>query len=804
MKSKILASILCLVAFASFAQQTIKGKVVDKESKFPLPGVTVVVTSVDPVIGGVTDINGDFKLKNVPIGRQTVQISYIGYTQQNLTVIVNSGKEVILNVDIEESAEVLEAVEIVAGESHEVNNEMAVVSSRVFSVEETERYAGSRGDPARMASNFAGVGGADDSRNDIVIRGNSPLGVVYRVEGVDIPNPNHFAISGSTGGPTSMLNNKLLANSDFFTGAFPAEYGNSTSGVFDLKLRAGNNEKREFTGQFGVLGAELMAEGPFKKGKSASYLIMYKYSTLGMFQAAGIDVGTNALPKYQDLSFKMNFPFKKGGNLALWGIGGNSSIDIVISGQKDTSEVDLYGQNDRDQYFRTGMGIVGATYMKPLNETAYIKSTLSVSYERQTTQHDIIERHVDTIATNEIADGDFVLDSVYEKYMGFQFNTAKFSNSTFVNKKYGKKNVLKIGCNADFYIVNLNDSVLANDTVPGVYRTRWQANESFALIQPYIQWKHKFSDKLVLTAGLHNQFFTLSNSMSIAEPRAGIKWTMNDKNSLSFGLGRHSQTLPTYTYFYQLQGNTEAHNTNMDFIRSNHAVLSYSRKISKNVSAKVETYYQQLSNIPVEVNPSAFSLINQGSGFGRFFPDTLENKGTGYNYGVEFTLEKYYSSNWHMLLTGAVYNSRYKGSDGIERNTDFNGGYALNVLGGREFKFNEKSSLSLGAKVTFAGGKRYGTVNDSASLAEKEVIYLDEGYNELQFKDYFRADFKLSYKHNAKKVTHEFSVDLVNLLGTQNLLSLTYAPVPGDPSADPIRKNYQLGFLPIFYYKIDF
>jgi hypothetical protein len=798
MKNKILVSVLCLFSIASFAQQTIKGKIVDKESQFPLPGVTVMVTTVDPVIGAVTDIDGNYRLKNVPIGRHSVRVSYIGYAQQELVTVVTSGKEVILNISIEESTEMLAAVQIVAGSDHKVNNDMALVSARVFSVEETERYAGSRGDPARMVSNFAGVGGADDSRNDIVIRGNSPLGVVYRVEGVDIPNPNHFAISGSSGGPTSMLNNKLMANSDFFTGAFPAEYGNSTSGVFDLKLRAGNNEKREWTAQFGVLGAELMAEGPFKKGKSASYLLMYKYSTLGMFQAAGIDVGTNALPHYQDLSFKMNFPLKRGGNLALWGIGGNSGIDILISDQKDTSEIDLYGQNDRDQYFSSGMAIGGLTYTKPLNEKTFIKTTLSGSYERQSTKHDLIYRHVDA------ANGEFIQDSILANYMGYQFNTTKYTSSTYLNKKFGKKNVLKIGYNADYYTADLSDSITENDTVPGVYRTRWNSNESFVLIQSYIQWKHKFSDDFIFTAGLHNQSFTLSNSHSWAQPRAGLKWTMNDKNSLSLGVGRHSQTLPIYTYFYQLEGNTEAHNKGMDYMKSNHAVLGYSRKISKNLSAKVETYYQDLSNIPVEIKPSSFSLINQGSGFSRFFPDSLENSGTGYNYGIEFTLEKYYSSNWHMLLTGAVYNSRYEGSDEVDRNTSFNGGYAVNILGGREFKLNEKSTLSLGAKVTLAGGKRYGKVNDSASIAQQEIIYLDDGYNEQQFADYFRADFKLSYKYNAKKVTHEFSLDIVNLLGTKNLLNLTYAPVPGDPDAGAIRKNYQLGFLPIFYYRLDF
>ncbi len=246
------------------------------------------------------------------------------------------------------------------------------------------------------------------------------------------------------------------------------------------------------------------------------------------------------------------------------------------------------------------------------------------------------------------------------------------------------------------------------------------------------------------------------------------------------------------------------HNKNMDFTKSNHAVLGYTRKISKNLSTKVEAYYQTVSNVPVEVNPSAFSLMNQGSGFSRLFADSLTNGGTGENYGVEFTLEKYYNKNWHMLLTGAVYNSKYKGSDGIERNTDFNGQYAVNVLGGREFKINERKTLSIGGKVTMAGGKRYGLVDTTASNAQRELIYLDQDYNEFQFADYFRADLKVSFKHNAKKVTHEFALDLVNLLGTQNILSLTYAPIPGDANANPIRKNYQLGFLPIFYYKLDF
>jgi hypothetical protein len=279
MKINLLTSFLVVLFTVAFSQkhfsqqtQTVRGTIVDNESKFPLPGVNVMVITDSTIrLGAATNANGQFKIEGVPLGRQQIKISFIGYNTQVVTVQVTSGKEVIVNVEIEESSEMMQEFKVVANENKEVNNEMATVSAQQFSVEETERYAGSRGDPARMASNFAGVQGTDDSRNDIVIRGNSPLGVVYRIEGVDIPNPSHFAITGSSGGPTSMLNNKLLANSDFFTSAFPAEYGNSTSGIFDLKLRSGNNQNYEFQAQFGVLGAELLAEGPFKKGKNASF-----------------------------------------------------------------------------------------------------------------------------------------------------------------------------------------------------------------------------------------------------------------------------------------------------------------------------------------------------------------------------------------------------------------------------------------------------------------------------------------------------------------------------------------------------
>jgi hypothetical protein len=508
--------LLTFISLSNWSQttQTVRGVVMDSESKFPLPGVNVILISDTTIrLGAATSTNGQFKIEGVPLGRQQFKVSFIGYNTQVLTVQVTSGKEVVLTIEIEESSELMQEFKVVANENKEVSNEMAVVSAQQFSVEETERYAGSRGDPARMASNFAGVQGTDDSRNDIVIRGNSPLGVVYRIEGVDIPNPSHFAITGSSGGPTSMLNNKLLANSDFFTSAFPAEYGNSTAGIFDLKLRSGNNQKREQQVQFGVLGAELLAEGPFKKGKNASYLFIYRYSTLKMFQAAGIDIGTTATPQYQDLSFKMNFPLKDGSNISVWGIGGNSKIDIMVSTQKDTSIVDLYGENDRDQYFRTSMAVGGVTYTKTINEKMYFKSTVSGARDRQESVHNLVGRRIEN--------GEFVVDTIYN-LMRYYYNNYKVSNSSSLNYKVGKKDVLKFGYNVDYFITSYQDSILKNDTIKDDYRVRWNSNENFMLAQAYVMWKHKFTDKIIMTTGLHAQYFSLSNAIVFVRTKSWI------------------------------------------------------------------------------------------------------------------------------------------------------------------------------------------------------------------------------------------------------------------------------------------
>ena len=787
--------------------QNVRGLIVDKESQFPLIGVNVVIGESGQ-LGTSSDIDGSFKVTGVPLGRQTIKFSYLGFEDVILSdVIINAGKETILNIEMEESIVEIQEVVISARRNGDVANEMATVSAREFSVQETNRYAGSRGEPARMASNFAGVQGADDSRNDVVIRGNTPAGVLWRLDGVNIPNPNHFTIPGTGGGSVTILNNKFLKNSDFFTGAFPSEYANGIAGVFDLKMRNGNNENHEFSGQLGFLGTELMAEGPLSKSSKSSYLATYRYSSLQLFTGLGIDVGTNAIPKYQDASFRINFPRKNGGNIALFGIGGFSDIDILISEEEAPStETLIYGSNDRDQYFGSRMGMLGATYSQPLDQDSYIKATVAASNSQVTAYHEYIDRTVQN--------GLFVLNDKIP-ILDYVFNENKYSAYFNYVKKLSKKTSLKMGLNIDLLDVDYQDrgkSINIDLSNPGEvtfgeWRKRWEAKDLIPMVQPFIQAKFRLNEKLSMVAGATALYFGINDkSLSPFEPRLGLAYELDEKQKLGLGLGLHSQIQAPYLYYYGAQtdnaGTPIPENLdNIGLVKSIHVVGSYDRLLGAVSRLKAEVYYQHLYDLPVAASGSSFSLINSGAGFSRFFPEELTIGGNGRNYGVELTIERFFTKGYYFLITGSLFDSKYRTLENVWRNTSFNGRYAINGLIAREWVFKKGSSFNIGTKITSVGGGWYGQIDTEQSQLQQDVIYEDATVNTIKFRPYFRQDLKLAYKINTKKITHEIAIDIVNVYDTENILKKTFAP---DHPQGPVVDEFQLGRLPLFYYRIDF
>lgn len=786
MKTKLF--FLLLLGYYSFAQstQTVRGKITDAASKAPVVGATVVVAGSNPLNGTTTDADGNFRLLKVNVGRASLRVTYLGYEDIFAKdVIVNAGKEVVLDLSMTESFKNLNEVTVKYKRSEDnkvANNEMSTVSTRPFAPSETLKYAGSLGDPSRMAANFAGVSGANDARNDIVVRGNSPASLLWRLDGVNIPNPNHFSSLGTSGGPVSMLNTNLLAKSDFMSGAFPAEYANALGSVFDLRMRKGNDEKHEFLTQVGFNGVEVGAEGPYSKKSKASYLLNYRYSLFGIMSNLGFDIA--GTPYYQDFTFKTDVPVGKKGQLTFWTLAGKSNITF-LGKDVDTEKGDAYGDENTNTRVRFETGIAALSYEHRFTDKSFGKVTLSASRSYQNFKGDTVIYKPETKVISE--------EILAEQA---EFTNEKLSLNASVNHKISAKDKISAGV-----IVDLSRFKLLNSNLyPNAVTLRNTDGETM-LTQAYVQWKHRFSQNLTLNAGLTGLHYELNNSAAL-EPRVGLAYQATDRSTFNFAYGLHSNLQPLLLYFYQTQntnGSYSLTNKDLGFTKSHHFVLGYERSLGENLRLKLEAYYQSLFNVPIQPSLGYYSVLIEGVDFAPTNVGNLVNKGTGRNYGLEMTLEKYFSNNYYFLITGSLFDSKYQGSDGVERNTPFNNRYVVNVLAGKDIPLGNRSVLSINWKLTSAGGKYIRPINLEASAEANTTIYDESRAFTQQQSGYFRTDLKIGYKLNRRRSTHELAIDLQNITNHQNIFQQAY-----NPRVNKIGTAYQQGFLPIPFYRLTF
>ncbi len=778
----LLMTIFVQAQSGSFTQ-IIRGTVLDEQSGSILPGASITIA--DSKLNGIANDKGAFKIQAVSVGRQSIKVSMSGYEDAFIANIeVTSSKEVVLEIRLKEKVTKLDDVVLKSGKSKiKALNEAALVSARQLSIDEAFRYSGTRNDPSRMAQNFAGVSGTNDGRNDIIIRGNSPSGVLWRMDGIDIPNPNHFSTLGSTGGPVSILNINTLKNSDFLTSAFPSQYGNAIAGVFDLRMRNGNSEKREFIGQMGFNGFEFGAEGPFSKSSKASYLVDYRYSMVATLQELGLKFGTgSATPYYQDINFKINLPTKKAGTFSMFGLGGESHINFLPEADGDDN---LYASNDgskRNRNFKSLTGVLGVSHQYFYNSNTSSKTTVAVSGLSAKYNEDIVEEGKE----NERA---FLRNSEQLRY----------SISHTFNKKLNVKNQFTAGVIADISTLKLRQDYIRDGD--SVLSNLLDANETATLLRGYTNLGHRFTDKLSTNVGLYAQTFTVNNSMSI-EPRWNIKYQLKPNQSISFGAGLHSQLQPLEVYFYQTKTNTgdiSFTNKDLDFVKSVHSALGYDWSVSRYFRIKTELYGQYIYNAAVERTASSFSLLNSGSDFAIPDKTNLVNNGKGYNYGIELTAERFLHKGLYYLLTVSLFDSKYKGSDDIWRNTAFNSNYVVNALAGKEWKLNNKTTFGIDSKVTVTGGQRYTPFDVLASKAAGYIVYKEEEAYGLQNATYIRWDLKFSYIRNLRRVTQKWYIDLQNLTNRENIYLRTLNPKTGLES----RIN-QMGLFPNINYQITF
>jgi hypothetical protein len=750
--------------------QTIKGTVIDKVSKITLPGATVYIPNTTPVKGTTTNENGEFRLENIETGRLELCIRYTGYEPMCLDNLnLTSGKEIVLNIEIEESVTNIDEVVVKAGENKSATvNAMSMISSRTFSIEETQRYAGARNDVARMAINYAGVSAGNDATNEIIIRGNSPNGLLWQLEGVEISNPNHFGFMGATGGPVGMLNNNTLSNSDFMTSAFAAEYGNAVSGVFDLRLREGNHDKHEFLGQVGFNGFEFGTEGPISKKNNASYLINYRYSTLGLFNLLGISVGTgSAIPEYQDISFKVTSNLA-GGKLSLFGLAGKSGIELLYSKRDKSDDDNFYEYEGFDIYNNNRQGMAGMKYFHRLGEKTYGELTFAVDAMQN-------ENKMDTVLADPPS------KKLFEQT---DFNSQNYSAALSVNTKFSNRLSARFGGELRNMHFTLKDNVYMSEY--DAFFKFWDDKGSTTLIRLYTQFNLKISQQLSVNAGLQAMSLALNNETQI-EPRASIKYKPFANHAFSLGYGNHSRILPMFVYFTRIDLSAEDYiqpNKELEMMKARHYIASWDWQINTFTRVKVEGYYQQLYNAVIEENPSSFSMLNNNS-FQFSIPDTMTNGGTGNNKGFEITVERFMNKGFYYLVTASVFDSKYKGSDGIERSTAFDGGYVFNSLAGKEFflkgkKETKKNFITADIKLTSAGGQRYTPVDVNASFLKGETVYDETRIYQEKFSDYFRLDLRIGFRSDSRKFSQEFAFDIQNITNHKNPLFMQYNTKTGE------------------------
>ena len=788
----IMTAILFLSQQFVFSQaeftQTIRGTVVDEVTGYPLIGANVLLPNFSPPRGTITDGNGNFEILDVPVGRQSLEVRYLGYHPRSIdNLLLVSGKELVIQVKLEENALELEEVVVKSSKDKDkAQNEMAMISSRTFSVEETERFAGSLGDPARMVANYAGVITQNDSRNDIIIRGNSPVGVLWRIEGVEVPNPNHFGALGTTGGPVSMINNNLLTNSDFLTGAFPAEFGNATAGAFDLSLRSGNNQVSEFVGQVGLNGFEAGAEGPlFKTGRGvkASYVINFRYSTLEVMNKLGISFGTgSAIPQYKDLTYLIDIPGTKAGRFKVFGLWGDGYIELGRDVEDTTAN--QYNTRGTATNFGSNLWVTGLSHTYYFTEKVRVKSTFSYQTTGSSIEFDSIREP----------------DRAVIPHLRSWQDEQKVSFSVQIKHKINAKNNYSFGLIVDRFDVDYTDSIY--DKNYGKFITSLDNKGNFILTRGYMQWQHKFSNQITSYSGLHVQHFPF-NSETVIEPRLGLKWQFAAKQSVNFGFGMHSQLQPKIVYFIETYDSTSntyfRTNEDVKFTRSNHYIAGYDYLPAPDFRIKLEAYYQQLYNVPIAQGFPEFSMINAGDFFTIPRVDSLLNEGSGSNKGIEITIEKFLGKGYYFLVTTSLFDSKYKAYDEIERSTAFNGNYVINTLAGYEKSLSKKIMLTFDMKFVWAGGRRYVPVDitKSVSAGEEERDW-DQAFED-KYNDYIRVDIRLGLKRNGKRINEEFGIDLQNVTGYKSIFLESFDPREGETY-----KVYQQGFMPMMLYRIRF
>ena len=793
----LLTVTLIFCGAVSMQAETLRGTVKDAITGEPLIGATVKIVELENV-AAIADIDGKYQINLSKGGRYTIEANYVGY-EPSVTkeILISGAKEVVLDITLRENSTELKEVVVRPRVNKEATVNPTVLTGGVMlSMEEASRFAGGYNDPARLVMSFAGVSGEADG-SGLSIHGNAPERMQYRIEGVEVFTPNHFNDLWNAGyGLVSALNSNVIGNSDFFTSTFNANYNNALSGVFDVKMRPGNNTKYENILQIGTVSEELTLEGPISRKHNSSYIVNYRYGFTSLVDKLGLVDTDGSHMSFQDFSWKLNFPTKRAGTFSVFGLGFLDTNWDERMKIKDTHSA--YDASDNDS--KLAQLLAGVSHKILLGNKWTWRSTLAYNMQHLKADEYYYGLKRDE---NDVLIYPLEYEEPEKKYLFSKqkTNEDRIIFNTELSKQVNDKWLTQFGGEYSHRFFNLvyrsADRLYAPvETMKDITNMK----DDTGLASVFWQNLYKFNDHLSATAGISANYFLYSKKYSV-EPRVSMKWDPNEKNSFALGYGLHSMVEKLDAYFYR-DDDGKLVNKDLGLTKAHHFQATYMYKFNSNLTLRANAYYQYGFNTPVGIDGSTYCVTNR---YFNFTDEPLVNKGNTRNYGADITLEHYMSHGFFGQTNISLYRSQYRGVDKVWRNQMYDRRFMFKILGGKEWIIG-KNVLNVSAKYSIQGGLRYTPIdvdqmnaNIDAGIVNDEPIYKDNEAFTKHFKPTGIIDLTVSYKINKKRVSHTIAFEGLNILGTDTPMFQRF-----DLGTRQVRIDKGGISLPNIFYRLDF
>ena len=754
--------------------QKLFGSILQQESLQPIPEVYLILKGDDFQQQAISDSSGRFTFTDVPPGRYSLRASHLSYSKKVIPEIyIKASRPEKVTIHLQERELVLQEAEI---QPLPVTRGTSLHST-TFTIEETQRFPASFFDPARLIISQPGVTTSNDQANQLVIHGQSPNNVGWQLEGAEILNPNHLPNAGTfsdrsspSGGGVNILSGQLMGNSRFYSGALPATMGNAIGGLFDISLREGSRQQRSHTLQASLLGIDLATEGPFQKEKNSSYLVNYRYSTVGLLGQLGVNFGNEEI-EFQDLAFHLNFPNTKAGDISFYGLGGLSNNNL--NPLEDTAE----WESDKDRQevrFGAGMAATGLRQNLSLSGKASLTQSLAYSTRYSNRQGQFFNPTLNPFNVSEESIEQHLLS--YKGIVNKQHSEV-FSSSSGLAVNYYRSSLFSVrnkqqGTDADYSL-------------------------SYTSLQPFTEIRYSLSSSWLLTGGLRF-LYDSHNTKLYPEPRLEILHGLSPGSSIQLSYNLLSQ--PTLTQPFLIPAAySNGEKIALEPIRSHYTALGYEKDWQSNTSLKTKVFYQFMNQVPVSLASGIFSALNTVEDLAL---GPIASLGRGQVYGFDASLQRYFIKDLYYLLSISTFNATYEDAKGDWHNMRFNSQYTMSFTGGKEWTKEKKDKLrtiGLNLRGLYRGGYWHTPINEAASRAQSTTVFDWDRPFEERLPAYFSFDLRLSHTKQKENYLRTWSLDIQNVTNRQNISWYYY-----DQLLDEVRPAYQLGIIPVLGYRIEF